>query len=361
MLLAGSIEVEDNEGRMNMVIKKYFLILNLCFIGLLCVTGPSSDAQEIAEIIEGAKREGKLLYYSDLTLPDCTLMAKEFEKKYPFVKVEVLRSSGESLLTRALGEARAKSLKAGIFQASIVPVSIMKQAGFLMNYVSPESKAWPAKFKDTEDFWNAFQIFPYVITYNTKLISRQEAPKTYFDLLAPKWKGKIGLETEDTQWFFHLIKVMGREKGIDYMKQLAKQDLMFHTGHPLQIQLCISGELPIVVVGYYNHVEQEKSKGAPIEWVRFESFPTIASVNAVSIVANSPTPNAAKLFYNFLISREAAKILRETLRRVPGNPDEQPHEIRTLNIHTAFPEEFLANYKQVMKEWQEIFRPPKSK
>ena len=336
---------------------RYFICW-IIMISILLIMRTSSQAQDTAQLIEGAKKEGKVIFYSAMALEDCDLMAKEFEKQYPFLKVETLRMSGEKLLIKALTEARAKSLKADIFQASIIQVSQMKKEGLLARYVSPESNAFPAKFKDPEGFWNATYLLPYVITYNTKLISPKDAPKSYADLLNQKLKGKIGIDAEEIQWFFHLIKIMGREKGIEFMKAFAKQNLMIRTGHTLLVTLCGSGEIPIVTVGYLDCVDEVKSQGAPIEWVRFESSPIITAINAISMVSNTPHPNAAKLFYNFVISKEGARVFRKVFR-VPANPDEQTPEIKAANLYPAHPEELLANYKQAQKEWEEIFRPPK--
>lgn len=342
---------------------KFFNRLGLCFIScitissiLLLVAG-LTGAQEISDLIAGAKKEGKVIYYTAMSTPHSQLMADEFQKKYPFLKVELLRMSGEKLLVRALTEARSKSLKADVFQASIIQVSQMQEKGLLTKYFSPERNVYPEHFKSPQGYWNATYILPYVITYNTRMVSPGEVPKTYEDLLDPKWKGKIGLDAEEIQWFFHMQKLMGRDKAITYMKQLAKQDLALRKGHTLLVTLCAAGEIPIVVVGYMGRVEEYKEKGAPIDWVRFKSFPILTSINAMGVVKSAPHPNAAKLFYNFVISREGAKVLR-TVKRTPSHPQEQNPEVRGLKLHILLPDELLADYNHVVKEWEEIFIHP---
>jgi iron(III) transport system substrate-binding protein len=329
---------------------RYLFIYLLLLMNVI----PVCYAEDRGALIEGAKKEGAVVYYSGMATQDCAVLAKEFETKYPFLKVETLRLSGERLLIKAQTEARAKGLRADVFQASIIQVKQMKDSGLLTKYVSPESANFPAKFRDAEGYWNSTYVLPYVMTYNTKLVSRQDAPKTYEDLLNPKWNGKIGLAPDDDQWFFHLVKIMGRAKGIEYMKSLAKQNLVVRRGHTLLTTLCAAGEIPIVIVGYLDAVEQVKAKGAPIEWVRFESFPIITAINAIAVVSSAPHPNAAKLFYDFVISKEGAKIFR-SINRIPPNPDEQPQNVKGLNLYMAVPDEFMANYKQIQKEWEEIF------
>ncbi|MBI4528953.1 MAG: extracellular solute-binding protein [Deltaproteobacteria bacterium] len=313
------------------------------------------------DIIEGAKKEGQVVYYTGMNLDQATVFAQEFVKKYPFIKPEIFRSSGEKVLTKYLTEARAKTYRADVFQTSVIQIFQLKEQGLLQKYVSPESSAYPDGFKDLEGHWTAFYLLPYVIGYNTNIVPRKEAPRSYEDLLNVKWKGKIGLEAEQYQWFFHLLKIMGREKGMDFMRRLATQDLQMRHGHSLLTQLVISGEIPISVVLYGNDVEDEKQrKGAPIDWVRFKG-PTITAFNAISVPANPPHPNAAKLFVDFALSREGQQILQRSFRRVPARPDASqgmPSIVEGLTLYPARPEELIKNYKETVAQFKEIFRAP---
>lgn len=313
------------------------------------------------DIVEGAKKEGQFVYYTGMNLDQATVFTQEFVKKHPFIKSEIFRSSGEKVLTKYLTEARAKTYRADVFQASVIQVFQLKEQGLLQRYISPESNAYPEGFKDPDGYWNAFYLLPYVIGYNTNLISPSEAPKSYEDLLNLKWKGKIGLEAEQYQWFFHLLKIMGKEKGMDFMRRLATQDLQMRHGHSLLTQLVIAGEIPISVVLYGNDVEDAKrTKGAPIDWVRFKG-PTITAFNAISITANPPHSNAAKLFVDFALSREGQQILQKNFRRVPARPGASsgtPSILEGLNLYPARPEELIKNYKETVAQFKEIFRVP---
>ena len=312
------------------------------------------------DVLDGAKKEGRLVYYTGMELDQSTVFAQEFAKKYPFIKPELFRASGEKVLTKYLTEARAKTYKADVFQTSVIQVSQLKGEGLLQKYVSSEDKVYPQGFKDREGYWYAFYLLPYVISYNTNIVPPSEAPKSYEDLLNPKWKGKIGLEAEQYQWFFHLLKIMGKEKGLDFMRKLAQQDLHMRNGHSLLQQLVIAGEIPISVVLYANQVEHEKrTTGAPIEWVRFKG-PTITAFNAISIPARAPHPNAAKLFLDFSISKEGQEILKR-FNRIPARPDvtpEPPSLVEGLNLYPARPEELIANYRETVTQFKEIFKVP---
>jgi len=307
-------------------------------------------------ILEGAKREGHLVLYTGMDTDEANLYAKEFTKQYPFIKAEIFRSSGEKVQTRFLVEHRANIHNADIFQTSIVQVYQLKNAGLLSKYVSEESHVYPGSFKDAQGYWTAFYLIPYVIGYNTRLVAAKDAPTSYDDLLQPKWKGEIGLESEEYQWFYHLLQIMGKEKGFEYMRKLAGQNLQMRTGHSLLADLVAAGEMKLAVVVYANRVERMKNSGAPVDWVRFKG-PTITVLNAISIPEKAPHPNAAKLFVDFVLSKDGQSLLRG-LRRIPARPDvlpDPPSLTKGLNLYAARPEGMIENYNETVARFDEIF------
>jgi len=311
-------------------------------------------------LLEGAKREGRLVLYTGMETEEASVFTKEFAKKYPFIKSDVFRSSGEKVQARFLVENRAGVHNADIFQTSIVQVYQLKNLSVLAKYVSEESATYADGFKDPQGHWTAFYQIPYVIGYNTKLVAPKDAPTSYEDLLNPKWKGLIGLETEEYQWFYHLLQIMGKDKGLDYMKKLAGQNLQMRKGHTLLAQLVAAGEIAIAVVVYSNRVERMKSTGAPIDWVRFKG-PTIAAINAISIPEKAPHPNVARLFVDFVLSRDGQNILRGH-RRIPARPDvfpDPPSLTKGLNLYPARPEGMIEAYNETVTRFDEIFNRAK--
>lgn len=319
--------------------------------------GASADREKL---LEGAKKEGKLVLYTGMDVEEANQYTKEFTKKYPFIKPDVFRSSGEKVQAKFLVEHRANVHNADIFQTSIVQVYQLKNAGLLAKYISEESAAYTEGFKDPLGYWTAFYLIPYVIGYNTKLVSAKDAPNSYEELLNPKWKGQIGLETEEYQWFYHLVQILGKEKGQDYMRRLAGQTLQMRKGHTLLAQLVAAGEMALAVVVYSNRVERMKSSGAPIDWVRFKG-PTITAINAISIPEKAPHPNAAKLFVDFVLSSEGQNLLRG-LRRIPARPDvlpDPPSLTKGLNLYAARPEGMIESYNETVTRFDEIFNKAK--
>lgn len=329
-------------------------ILSSLFINsLLSVSAGGAGRQEV---VEAAKKEGRLVLYTGMDTVEANLYANEFSKKYPFIKTEIFRSSGEKVQARFLIEHRANVHSADIFQTSIVQVYQLKNSGLLAKYVSEEASIYPEGFKDPQGHWTAFYQIPYVIGYNTHMVAAKDAPTSYEDLLRPRWKGLIALETEEYQWFYHLIQIMGKDKGLDFMRKLAGQNLQMRKGHTLLAQLVAAGEVALATVVYSNRVERMKASGAPIDWVRFRG-PTITALNAISIPQKAPHPNAAKLFVDFALSREGQNLLRG-LRRIPARPDvlpDPPSLTNGLNLYPARPEGMIEKYNETVARFDEIF------
>jgi iron(III) transport system substrate-binding protein len=333
-------------------------VIRLSLLVMLTLQGRfvAAATADREKVFESAKKEGGLVLYTGMETDEANRYAKEFTKRYPFIKPEIFRSSGESVQNRFLTEHRANVHNADIFQTSIVQVYQLKNAGLLAKYSSEESHAYGEGFKDPQGYWTAFYLIPYVIGYNTKLVLPKDAPTSYEDLLHPKWEGQIALETEEYQWFYHLLRIMGEGKGLEYMKKLARQNLQMRKGHTLLAQLVAAGEVAMAVVVYSNRVERMKNAGAPIDWVRFRG-PTITAINAISIPEKAPHPNAAKLFVDFALSKEGQNLLR-MFRRIPARPDilpDPPSLTKGLNLYAARPEGMIENYYETVARFNEIF------
>lgn len=161
--------------------------------------------------------------------------------------------------TTALGTTASADL------ATLSEVDALMENKLLGTYVSPEAKNFHPEFRDPQGYWTGIYANYYVLGYNTKLVSQKDAPKSWEDLLNPKWKGKISIDQEEYPWYATLIKVWGKEKTQKYMKALAKQDIQWRKGHTLIAQLMSAGEFPVAIV-YAHRIESMKKRGAPVEW-----------------------------------------------------------------------------------------------
>jgi len=276
------------------------------FFFTLNALGQVSGEAEFSRLLEGAKKEGELVFYASMSLGNAEALRGRFQKKYPFLKVALNRLGSGKIHSKVMMEARAKKLQADVIQALEFNMYSFRKNGVLENYISPESRAFPKGFKE-EGYWTAIYINPYVIAYNTKLVPLARLPKTYEDLLKPEWKGKMMIEGNKVEWFAGILQIMGTERGVSYVRALAKQDLALREGHSLLIQLIAAGEAALDVNIPADFVEALSSKGAPVDWVSLGPVPTITS--GIGVAADAPHPNAAKLFLDFVLSREGQEVM----------------------------------------------------
>jgi len=330
------------------------------FTFFLLFASASSWAQtdHSSRLIEGAKKEGKLLWYTALTLADASMLTQHFEQKYPFIKIETLRLGTDQLLVKIQTEARAGAFRADVIEIPGILGHVLKQDGLLEKYISPESQAYPASMKDPDGTWTSFFINTHVTVYNTRLVKKQEAPKTFEDLINPRWKGKIAIRDNDFDNFGMMLKVMGREKGLNFMRRLAAQGVDFRSSFTAAVQGIATGEIPVGMNLYATHTEEFKKKNAPVDWAPMEFV--LASIEPLGVGARSPNPNAARLFIDFLLSKEAQTLMRDR-SRIPSRPDvppDPPELTRGLNIIAT--DVSLANEsKQLAKEFNDIFKSGK--
>ena len=318
-------------------------------------SAPSKSFGELQNLVDKAKQEGTLVWYATTSNPDNQAIIKGFNRKYPFLKVKVLRTTGEKLRTRILTEAAAGKSFFDTVVVSVLELGLLRSRKILLAYRPPEAQSYPAGAKDRDGHFTGIYVRNFVIGYNTSMVSEKDVAHDWPDLLRPEWKGKLGLDEEEFEWYGALIDYWGREKTVKFMKALAKQGPHLRRGHTLLTQLAAAGEFPVAIV-YPYIVERLKAKGAPIDWIR-TSDPIITSINGVAISAKAPHPNSAKLFANFILSKEGQNIIRSRFR-VPVRPGITPVAPKLkqsdLKIHYV-PSDMFRKISKYEKEFREIF------
>ena len=330
-----------------------FIVAILAY--LVCPTLMFSQTGPDPALIEAAKKEGEMVYYTTMTLSQSKKVVDKFEKKYPFIKVDLFRTGGGPLLNKIQTEARGGRYAWDVVSGRGEMVLPLMNAKFLAPYRSPESKTIEEDLVDNEGYWTAYYVNPYVLGYNTNLVKKEDVPKTYEQLLDPKWKGKkISIDDEAYGLLSGLIRAWGKEKAVSYFKKLAAQDPVLMRGNTNRVQLTVAGEYSLIVA-YAPTVQRETSRGAPMDWVPLE--PVAVQVNPMMLAAKAPHPNAAKLFIDFLLSKEGQKML-VGFRRIPIRPDVNPDPPRLFKGYKRIvehPEEYK-NFTETVKLYQEIFR-----
>jgi iron(III) transport system substrate-binding protein len=254
----------------------------------------------MVRIAAAAKKEGALTLYTTIAEKDLPTLLKPFETKYG-VKVTVWRAGTDSVLQRTVAEASAKRYDADVIHFGSPEMEALSREKILLPVTSPVHKDLQPGSVPAHREWAATLLSVWVQVYNTKLVKKESLPKTYRDLLDPKWKGKLGIEAKDQDWFASVVDVTGGgEVGLKFFRDLvATNGISVRKGHTLLNNMVISGEVPLALTVYNYMPEQAKKKGAPVDW--FTLDPAIARSNAVGVARNARHPNAALLFYEYLL------------------------------------------------------------
>lgn len=272
-----------------------------------------SDRAE--RLVSGAKREGSLVLYSTMTLEDAGPLLAAFEKKYG-IKVNMWRAVNQKLVQRALAEARAGQHGVDVYEGSGPGLEILHREGLLEKFYSPAFADIPPQAFPRHGYYAPDNLLFTVMGYNTRLVKPEDLPRSYEDLLQPKWSGKIGLEASNVAWFAAVAKAMGEEKGLAYFQKLAAMRPQVRSGHTLMTELVAAGEIPLVLTLYNQAVDKMKEKGAPIDWRPLA--PAFGRADGIAVTKRAPHPHAALLFADFVLSPEGQRIIKERAR-VPVN------------------------------------------
>ena len=273
-------------------------------------------ADRMERIVAAAKKEGALTLYTTIAEKDLPVLIKPFETKYG-IKVNVWRAGTDKVLQRTLAEASAKRRDVDVVHFGSPEMEALSREKVLQPVASPTYRDLVPGSVPQHREWAATLLSVWVQAYNTNLIKKADLPKTYQDLLDPKWKGKLGIEGKNQDWFASVVESMGgKDKGVKFFQDLVSRNgVSPRNGHTLLTNMVVSGEVPLALTVYNYMPEQAKKKGAPIDWFAIE--PAIARSNAVGVARNAPHPAAALLFHEYMLTD--AQQLMTMIDYVPTN------------------------------------------
>ena len=324
-------------------------------LALAAAAASAEDAR-----VEAARKEGVVVWYTSLALTSSEKVGKLFEVAYPGIKVDVNRTGSQRVLQRVMQETQA-----GIKHADVLHTSDAGHFVFLTNkkllakYTPAGIQNFPAGFKDSEGYYYGLRATVNVIAYNSKIVPAAEAPRTWRDLLDPKWRGKLvtahpgysGVIATHVLALVHLY-------GWDYWKQLAQNKVMLVQSAVDPSGIVASGERPIAVDGGDYTFYQARKKGNPIEIVfPKEGVPLVVSPSAITSTA--PHPSAARLFTDFIFSREVQQVLADTEGLYTGHPDvkypsDRPR-LSDLRLLPVDPDELEKRNEEIRGRFVEFF------
>jgi iron(III) transport system substrate-binding protein len=267
-----------------------------------------AEAERTEKLIEGAKREGTATVYSSAATDDVAALAAAFEKKYG-IKVRMWRSSSENIIQRAVAEARGGRFEVDVIETGGLAMEAMRREQLFREVNTPAlSGLIPAAIPAHRE-WIGTRYNIFAAAYNTTLIKPDELPKRYDDLKDRRWRGKLGLEADDSDWFGAIVGALGEDKGLQLFRDIvAVNGMSVRKGHTLLANLVVSGEVPFALTTYVYKVEQLRKRGAPLAWLLIP--PAFARLEGAGVARRAAHPNAAALYLEFLLT-DAQELLRD--------------------------------------------------
>ena len=333
----------------------------LCLVSVISVfLLRSVAASQDATLIQAARKEAKVVWYTSLAIPSSTAIAHYFQNKYKGIEVEVHRTGSQRVLQRTMQESGA-----GIKNVDLIHTSdaghfvLLKDKGLLFKYTPQGVSNFPDGFKDKAGFYYGMRATLSVIAYNPKVVAEKDAPKTWKDLLDPRWSGKeVTAHPGYSGIIMTHVLALVKTYGWDYFRDLAKNKLHIVQSANDPAGVVASGERPVGVNGaeyfYYKTLKQ----GNPIKIVYpKEGVPLV--VSPVAIAKDAPHPNAAKLFTEFIFSKESQQLLADKEGLYTGHPEvtypaDKP-KLKELKLLPADADELEKRNSEIKKRFTEYF------
>jgi ABC-type Fe3+ transport system substrate-binding protein len=308
---------------------------------------PYEGADRERRLIEGAKKEKELTFYSSIPTDDISALVAAFDKRYG-IKVKVWRADSEGFLQRIMREAKARRFEVDIMAGSTSALEPLHRENLLQEVKSPNFADLIPEAIAPHRQWVAVYLNTIVQAYNTFLVQKENLPNSYRDLLKPEWKGKLGIESEDFDWFAQVVTYLGEARGVQLFRDIvAANGISVRKGHNLLANLVAAGEVPLALTVYGFLAEQAKRKGAPLDW--FVLPPAVARMTAQGLARNAPHPHAAVLFFDFLIG-EGQQLLASRQFVTVTRKIESPIDRSSLKLIDS------AAMLDQARKWQDLYQ-----
>jgi iron(III) transport system substrate-binding protein len=275
-----------------------------------------AKSEKRSRLIEGAQKEGRLVFYGTLGVDAAAPMLDKFRQAHPYLSIGHYRAGGSAVFNKIVTEARGGKYDADVIEISAGPSAELIRNGYVDPYRSVEADTVRPEFRDAKNLWHAYQYLVVALAYNKQRVKENEVPKSYEDLLAARWKGrKISLDNDDADVFGALLDSWGEKPGLDYFRRLAKQDVILRTGHTLQAQLLAAGEVDLHPWSHAQRPLLMADRGAPVA-ISFLA-PVVSKAQGLLLARRAPHPHAAALFIDWALSEEGQTYIGIDLVRGP--------------------------------------------
>jgi ABC-type Fe3+ transport system substrate-binding protein len=305
-------------------------------------------------LLEGAKKEGTLTIYTSATVQDVAALTAAFQTKYGITPT-VWRASADDIVQRAVNEARGGRFEVDLFETNGPEVEALQRENLLRQLKSPAAAQLAPGAVAPDRQWIADRLQLWAQAYNTESVKKADLPRSYEDLLDPKWKGKLGIEATDVDWFQATVTALGEDRGLQLFRQIvAKNGISVRKGHTLLTNLVAAGEIPLALTTYLYKAKQLKEQGAPLDW--FVIPPQIGRFQGIGLARRAPHPYAAVLFSDWLLTEGQPILARRDM--LPANVKVQP--LPDFPLRFVDPAQLLDQRTRWEKLYNEIVVTPGS-
>ena len=312
--------------------------------------------QRLKVLMEGARREGVVYYYGSTSLSDTQELIKGFNKHYPFVEVRFTRLGGAGVATKVINEYRAGVHNVDFLslRGTFLPELIDRK--IIAKYVSPMAPFLRKGFADTEGYLSSIYASGYTMIYNTRRVRPGEVPKSYEDLLNPRWNGRLVMDSEEYDWLAGMIDLLGENRASAFLKRLVEeQRLKFLRGgsHTHMTQLVAAGEHDLLIDGYVHNAVDIKAKGAPIDFV-FTNPTIVKPPSVIAITSKASHPHAVALLFDYKLSKESHEIMAHKQARWTTRRDVKWIAEPGTDLHVVSPLKWGRGYNDVVVLFRKI-------
>jgi iron(III) transport system substrate-binding protein len=331
----------------------FFALVITAIFSQPALARPRSDLD--MQVVEDAKKEKKLVFYTTMDLPQTIEVVRDFAQKYPFLDLELHPLEAETLVKRIQNEARSGMSTWDVLLGGGGLLQPLLEANLVLAYPSPQREAVSDALNDTAGYWSGYYINPYVLGYNTTLVKEEEIPKSYDALLESRWRGnRIAIDSTAHGLLRGLAAAWSEEKAVAYLKRLAEQQPVMARASIMAVDSLHTGNVAIVIARAPVIQGYKKKLQSPIDWVSLE--PTVAQIDAVMLSAQSPRPNAARLFVDFVLSKEGQGALAG-IQQIPVRRDMELRSNAVFQGQQWFVErpDKHVNFRETVKLFREIF------
>ena len=278
---------------------------------------PATEREK--KLIEGAKKEGEMVWYTNSGIENATRYIQGFKKKYPAINANFWRSKTRQVTQRVVAEANAGKHLVDVIKPSTDLLPILLERNLIGKYDTPLRTIYPAHAKSP--FYTNMNYAFRVFAFNPRKVGAKDAPKSWDDLLQPKWKNEILFDESSLEEVMAMLGAWGKDRTVNYLTKLTQQNLLIRIGRDTTTQMMMAGEANLAVTTYAYNNESLRAANAPVDWVAEDLIPAL--IYPLTLARNAPHPHAAALFYDYLISEEGQRLIAKE-GRVVAHPKVEP-------------------------------------